>query len=282
MRLAHAELGLLHIRNDVGHGAVIANRAGEHEVHVVLDALVHDALFEDTGFDGLAQRSGGADGVDGGHVIAVSAGDGLAVVQGDAERGSEQDAFDIVGADGVAAEQDLDVAVANELGQQRTGAAVHDGRAGDDEDLAAAGADVAHLAGDLLDDEALGMLGADVAAHEAEDFALARALGRQDADAFVADDDELSLADRGGGDHARLGSGGVDDDDQIHLGVLHLDPAAVEADLGGQVGGGVEIGRQDAVGGRGLVGYVVARGQDGAEGLQGEEDGLPARRSVLA
>ena len=86
--------------------------------------------------------------------------------------------------------------------------------------------------------------------------------------------------DRSGGDHARLGCGGVDDDDQIHLGVLHLDPAAVEADLRGQVGGGVEIGREDAVGGRGLAGYVVARGQDGAEGLQGQEDGFQLALAV--
>ncbi len=62
-------------------------------------------------------------------------------------------------ADGVAAEQDLDVAVANEFGEQRSGAAVDDGRAGDDQDFAAAGANLAHLLGNFLDDEALGMLG---------------------------------------------------------------------------------------------------------------------------
>ncbi len=79
---------------------------------------------------------------------------------------------------------------------------------------------------------------------------------------------ELSLADCGGRNHVSLGVSGADDDGQIHLRVLHIDPAAVEANLGGQVGGRVEIRRQNTVGGRGRISHVLARGQHRTERLQ--------------
>ena len=175
---------------------------------------------------------------------------------------------------GVAAEEDLHVAVANQLRQQRSGAAVDDGGAGDDEYFAVARTNLAHLFGYFLDDQALGVFGGDIAAHEAEDFAFPRALRRQDADAIVADSHEFSLNHRRGWNHASLAMSGVDDDCQIHLGILDVDPAAAEAHLRGQVGGGVEVRRQNAIGGRREVSHVGARGQHGAERLQGQQDRL--------
>ena len=72
-----------------------------------------------------------------------------------------------------------------------------------------------------------------------------------------------------------LGISGADDDGQIHLGVLHFDPAAIEAHLRGQVGGRVEVRRQNAIGGRREISHVVARGQHGAERLQGQRGCSP-------
>ena len=58
--------------------------------------------------------------------------------------------------------------------------------------------------------------------------------------------------------HGRGGPGlGVDQDAAVHLRPLHRDPAAVEADEGLQVGGGVEVLREDAVAGAGSSAGVV-------------------------
>jgi len=89
-------------------------------------------------------------------------------------------------------------------------------------------------------------------------LALARPLRRQHADALVSHHNKLSLHDRGRRNHARLATLRVDHNDQIHLGVLHIHPAAAQPHLRRQVRGGVKVRRQHAVGRRGLVDHVVA------------------------
>ena len=131
-----------------------------------------------------------------------------------------------------------------------------------------------HLLCNFLDDETLGVFRRNIAAHKAEYFAFTRALGRQDSDAVVTHDHELSPTDRRGGNHFGLGIGRADDDGEIHLRVLHVDPVAIEAHLRGQVSGRVEFRRQNPIGGRREIGNIVTRGQHGTERLKGQEDGL--------
>ncbi len=159
-RGAHPDLRLRGIGDDVRHGPVIANRAGQYEVHVVLDALVHDAFLAESACS-TASRSDPAE-----RMVLMAAmwlrcppGTGWPLWRATPSEVPNRTLSTSWVADGVAAEENLDVAVPNQLRQVRAGAAVNDGRAGDDQNLAAAGANLAHLLGDLLDDEALGMFG---------------------------------------------------------------------------------------------------------------------------
>ena len=60
---AHLPLGLEHVGDHVGQRAVVADAAGQQEIDVVLDALVHDAGREHALLDRLREssRRGGCD-----------------------------------------------------------------------------------------------------------------------------------------------------------------------------------------------------------------------------
>jgi hypothetical protein len=101
----------------------------------------------------------------------------------------------------------------------------------------------------------------------------------------VADDDAHARrhAVHGRGPHRRP----VEHDQAaVHLGVLHVDPAAAHPHRGGQVGGGVEAGRQDAVpvGHRQLgVGLAHPVGSVGLQfDQQGVQGGLVGRHHLQA
>ena len=87
-----------------------------------------------------AEAAGAADGVDGAHVVVVPAFDGAPGLEVDAERRAEQRELDVVDGERVAGEQHLHVAGANQLGQIRRAAGVHDDRSGDEGDLPPVGA----------------------------------------------------------------------------------------------------------------------------------------------
>jgi hypothetical protein len=68
-----------------------------------------------------------------------------------AEARAEQRGLDVVRRDRVAAEEHVDVPVADHLREVRAAPRVDDRGTGDDQDLPAAPSDLAHLARDLLD-----------------------------------------------------------------------------------------------------------------------------------
>jgi hypothetical protein len=114
--------------------------------------------------------------------------------------------------------------------------------------------DLAHLLGDLVDDEGLRLLAGHLGLHEREPRAGPPCRGQGDADAGRAAHQVrpgTDVAHRDGPHRADLAVSGVQvgvhDDAAVHLGVLHLDPALTEPDRGRQVGRGVEVRGEDAV-----------------------------------
>ena len=109
---------------------------------------------------------------------------------------------------------------------------------------------LAHAVGDLADQHGLRLLAGDVGLHEAERRPRPwSSTGTVDLDAGGAADDlhaGLHVGHRQRVDAQRV-AGALDDQAAVHLGVLDADPAAVEADPGLEVGGGVEAVGEDAV-----------------------------------
>ena len=104
--------------------------------------------------------------------------------------------------------------------------------------------------------------------HEGERFALTRTLERLHANAFVADDDLFA--------NTRLVHWlaigtvlrAVDDDGDIHFYIFYVYPLAIQAYLGGQVGGRVEPGGQDSMLFYDGRLHVAAMQKDGAQLLE--------------
>ncbi len=90
------------------------------------------------GLDGLADAAGAADAVDRPQMMLVPRFGQIAALQVHAQAGAEQRLLDVVRGQGVAGEQHVDVAAANQLAQVLAAAGVHDRRAADQQRLAAA------------------------------------------------------------------------------------------------------------------------------------------------
>ena len=106
LRLDQVHLG-------VGERAVVANGAGEGERDAGADALVKDAAGEHALLDRLADAAAAADGIDGRKVMAMAVIDRDAAHEVHAQRGAEEGLLDVMDGDGIAAEERLDVAVAD-------------------------------------------------------------------------------------------------------------------------------------------------------------------------
>ncbi len=72
-----------HVGDHVGHRAVVADAAGEHERRARLDERVHEAAGDHALVDGGLDGAAAADGVDGAQVMLVTAGDRRAVLEAD-------------------------------------------------------------------------------------------------------------------------------------------------------------------------------------------------------
>ena len=114
-------------------------------------ALVEDPRFHDALIDRLADAAGAADRVDGAHVVMVPAFDGAPGLEVDAERRAEHRELDVVDGERVAGQQHLHVAGANQAGEIRRAAGMHDDGSGDERDLPAVGPDALHHLGDARD-----------------------------------------------------------------------------------------------------------------------------------
>ena len=93
----------------------------------------------------------------------------------------------------------------------------------------------------------LGLLAGDGAGHELEQVLAGGAVGREDAQPLPADDDRSPLRTSVIGMQRAGVALGIDEDAAVHLLVVHVDPVAVQADLGAVVGGAVEALGEGAV-----------------------------------
>src|SRR5437868_14947193 len=98
-------------------------------------------------------------------MIAVSALDLFTAAQIDTEGGTEKGSFDIMGHDGVATEDYLDIATTNQVGNVTTGAGVNDGRAKYKENLASACTCLFHLTSNFVDCQHFDSFRGDIALH---------------------------------------------------------------------------------------------------------------------
>ena len=101
-------------------------------------------------------RAATADAIDGAQMMLVAGLGDAGIGEVDPEAGTEEGLLDIVSGERVAGEDFVDIAATDELAQSGTAAGVDDGRAADDECLAALSAVGHEVAGDLADREPLG------------------------------------------------------------------------------------------------------------------------------
>ena len=127
--------------------------------------------------------------------MAVAALDRCAGFEIDAERGAEERQLGIVDGEGVAGEQHVDPAAANQLGEVGRAAGVHDDRAGDEDDAAAGRPRFAHQRRDAADAGLDAALRRDFVGHEGEIRAVPLAELRGDPDAFQPADHALAGTD---------------------------------------------------------------------------------------
>ena len=236
----------------------------------MLDRRLHDATLELAAVDHLAQASRRTDAVDRAHVVLVAVLDRNPALDVDAERGPEQLRFDVVDGERVAREKHLHIAELDEPREVDARPCVNNRRAGHDENPSAAVATLAHLIADARDQQLLRLLGRDLAAHEAEDLRLARALERRDAHAVMADHDLHPTLGVLEDDAPRPPGLAVDGDRRVHLDALDGEPASVDEHLRRQVAGRIEPLREhplahDLVGADRLL--VLGRRPQGAGAL---------------
>ena len=130
-------LGLHRVGDHVGQGTVVADGAGQHVGDVAPDDLVEEAGGQHALLHRLADAAAAADAVDGAQMMLVAAFDRLALGQVDAQRSVEEGRLDVVDRDGVAAEDHVDPAARDQLGEGRGRTGVHHGRSEDGDDLLA-------------------------------------------------------------------------------------------------------------------------------------------------
>ena len=238
---AHELLRHEHVGDDVGQRAVVADAAGQQVIDPVAHALIHHPRAEFALFHRRPDPAQPADAVDRAEVMCVARFGQDPAIEINAQAGAEQGLLDVVRGQGVAGQEHVDIAQANDLFEELAAAGVHDGGTGDDRRAPARGPVLGQLPRDLADGHVLGLLGRDVAAHELEGLRSARALFRKDPHAGMADDDLVAHAGLG----HRQAAGGqaidVDDDRAVHFLIGDFQPAAGDADFGPLVRGAIEI-----------------------------------------
>ena len=204
-----------------------------------LHAFVEDAGAQTAALDGLAHGAGAVNGVDGAHVVAVPVLVLAAIGEAHAERGAEQRGFDVVDAQGVAAEQGLHPAIADQRGEPRHPAGVDHHRAGHHHHLQLLPGGLADQRGGLAHGGLHLALRGDAVGHEGERQAVALLRFGHHAHAAQAHHDRIARAQIA---HApAAGAAIADHDEGVHALIFDFDPLLLEADVGPVVGGGVEI-----------------------------------------
>src|SRR2546423_12625765 len=122
-------------------------------------------------------------------MIAMAALHLLTAVEVDTKRGSEEGRFDIMGHDSVAAEDNLDIATSNEVGNVTARARVDNGRAKHKENPAVFGSCLFHLTGNFGDRQNFESFRGDIALHEGESFPFTGPLKWMDANTLMPNHD---------------------------------------------------------------------------------------------
>src|SRR5437763_9231467 len=180
-------------------------------------------------------------------MIAVSALDLFTTAEIDAEGGAEKSSFDIMGYDGVATKDYLDIATTNQVGNVTTGAGVNDGRAKHKENLAVARTCLFHLTSNFVDRQHLDSFRGDIALHEGKGFPFARSLKWVDANTVMPNHDLLAYLYFVHGFAIGPATGPVNDNSYIHLDTFNIHPLTIQSYLGGQVGSRIEFCRKDSI-----------------------------------
>ena len=178
-----------------------------------------------------------------------------------------------MGGEPVAGEEDVDEPLPHQGGDVGPGAGVDHGRAAHRQELPAPGPGPADAFGNFGHQERLRFLGRHLGGHELERAPPTGPLQGPDPHALRAAHDEVAHADRVHGSGAGPGVVGGDDEAAVHLGVLDLEPPAVDLHRRRQVGGGVEPGREHAVHGGGDEFGVGLRDRVGAVGVEAGQQG---------
>ncbi len=174
----------------------------------------------------------------------------------------EERLLDVVRGQGVAGEQDVEIALADQLADVLDAAGVDDGGAEDGEDLLARILGAFHGGGDLAHRHALGLFAGNGAGHELEQVLPRRGLRGKHAQPGATRDDAVAGAHVGHGNAARRRALGINEDAAVHLLIFHVDPFAAQAHLRAVIRGAVKVFGERAVhvGGHDLA---VADGQRG-------------------
>ena len=208
-------------------------------------------------------------------VVAAAAFERPAAELAHAQARLEDRLLEVVHREGVAGQDDVDPAVADEPGEGPVAPGVDDRGAGHEDDLLPGLPRPPHLVRRPADGDALVDLGRDVVRHEAEDRGLAAPFRGPHPDAAAAQGHRLALADEALLD--ATGRAVAQHEGAVHPLVGGLRPLAADAHEGVEVGRGVELVGQDAVGlggaelsvdGGGHRSEVAEALEDGVEGLR--------------
>ena len=142
-------------------------------------------------------------------------------------------------AEGVAGEEALDPAAADERGERRCAAGVDDDGSSDDDNVQSLGAHVTHEGSGLADRSLHLALGRDAVGHEGKGEAVALFGFGDDADAAHADDNLVTGLDVA--QAAAIRDSVLDNEQGVHTLVAGFVPRVAVADKGPVIGRGVEI-----------------------------------------
>src|SRR6185437_15088268 len=219
------------------------------------NAFIHDTAFQDAPLDGPANATESPHGIDGAQMMLVSFLHRQAAIQRNAETGAEQRLLDVVRRQGVAGEQDVDVAGANQLADMLDAAGMDHGGTEDGEDFLAGRLGTLHRRGNLAHGDTLGLFAGNRTGHELEQVRSCHRLRREDAQTLATDDEMIAETHLRHGNAASGRALGIDEDAAVHLLILHVNPFAAKPYLCAVIGGAVEVLGEGAIhiGGHGLT-----------------------------
>src|SRR4029077_8823652 len=132
--LPHDFLSFNYIRGYPGNRSLVANRASQHDINIVVDTGMHDAAHEDFLLHSSGNSASLANGIDGAEMVLMST-SRKGKIGIHSQGGSIQSAFYIVRGKRISGEKAIDITRFNEARQMVVCAGSYNCRAGDDRDF---------------------------------------------------------------------------------------------------------------------------------------------------